>query len=241
MEVISTEQVGVFVGKAVLGKAVGHLVSRLTTQVIDRCSRRRIGEFVETFCTLVVSDCDEEQIRRQLDEIVNDDRKSEALFDAYRRVALSVSPILGPRIIALVMAKVIAENRQPSDDEERFLSVSERLSDTEFREARKYFEEFVRKCEQGKFGGRFCHEPSTFPEEVAGIDLWNDMGSWAAKLADTGFISRSIGVKTYRESYEGNGDEVTNVKLTTDLYYLGAYEVLADLIRRAEELSHPTP
>lgn len=89
------------------GKLLDKFGSSFRAHVVDRWSRRRAQEFLGEFC---------EEVSRQrggitsdaLDELltkmVEDEICSEILFDAYRRVALSKSRALGPRVIALLMA-----------------------------------------------------------------------------------------------------------------------------------------
>jgi hypothetical protein len=221
-----------------VGKAIDLLGKGFKAAVIERWSRKRAEAFVTAFCATVVKGTDAEEIDGQLAELMADEQKSQALFDAYRRVVMSASPVLGPRIIALVMARIVGENRQPTTEEDKLMTAAERMTDAELSEARDYFDKYVSTYDRK--GTSYYSKGED--EDSAGLDFWADWGSWAAKLASFGFIYSYIEVKTYRElDYdEGRvievGDDIRHVKLRNDLYYAAEYKDLAELITRAEKL-----
>lgn len=226
------------VGDYVVGKAVDVLSSTFKSGVIDRWSRRRAEEFVRTFCDLVCAGKSDEEIEPYLNAIVQDDAKSAALFDAYRRVALSASPVLGPRIIAIITARLVGEKRVPNYDEEKLLAAGERLNDAELIEARNWFNSYVVKLEQ-KDGSYF---DEGWPDTTGGIELWDGWGPWAAKLSLIGFIFQSIrpipkfDLTDDEESYR-TSQKVKDVGMATDMIYNSAYKELAELITRAEGMT----
>jgi hypothetical protein len=230
---------GALVGEYVAGKVVDVLGKKFKSGVIERWTRRRSEQFIRTFCDLVAEGKDDAEIEPFLTAIVEDEDKSAALFDAYRRVALSASPVLGPRIIALVTARIVSESRQPTVEEEKILSVAEKMTDAELSEARNQFDKYV--CKYERKGTSYFSEGSD--EDSAGIDFWADWGSWAAKLASLGFIHTYVEVKTYKEWQfdEGRvvevGDDIQQVKLRTDMYYAAEYKDLAELVTRAEGIA----
>jgi hypothetical protein len=227
------------VGEYLAGKGVDVLGKKFKTGVIERWTRRRAEQFVNTFCGLVTSDKSDDEIELYLTSIIEDEKKSEALFDAYRRVALSASPTLGPRIVALVTARIVGADRQPTAEEDKILSAAEKMTDVELIELRDWFGEHVSKLE--KKGTSYYSKGAD--EDSAGIDYWADWGSWAAKLAGFGFIYTYVEVKTYKDWQfdEGRvieeGDEIKQVKLRTDMYYAAEYKDLAELVTRAEGLA----
>ncbi|MGA2253347.1 MAG: hypothetical protein ABSG53_01690 [Thermoguttaceae bacterium] len=211
-----------FVGGYLADKALGRFCSLFKTNVIDRWSKRRAEEFDQTFCAQVGENHATEDLNDALDQIINDEAKSEALFDAYRRVALSASPTIGPRIIALITAKLVADGRWASSTEERLLAAAELLSDAEFVEAKDWFDRYVRKLDRPK--GTFFYDSGT-AEDVASVDLWDGWGAWAAKLGQLGFITHSIRIIANREDH----GELEPARLATDMYYDGAYQDLREL------------
>jgi hypothetical protein len=214
-----------FVGGVLADQAVGKLYSLFKTNVIERWSRKRAEEFVRAFCAAVTDGRDADDIQSRLDDMMADDVKSAALFDAYRRVSLSASPTLGPRIIALVTAKVIAESRNASPTEERIMAVSELLTDTEFVEAKNWYEKHVVKLL--KLHNSF--QDLGHEGDVASTDLWDGWGAWAAKLGQLGFITHTIRIIANHNHY-GEIIEMEKPRLATDMYYDIAYADLAALI-----------
>src|SRR6202043_1948719 len=121
---------------------VGHVASKVLdkfgssfrAQVIERCSRSRAQAFFNQFCDEVSRQCDgaaPQELEDTLTRIVEDEACSEILFDAYRRVALSRSRALGPRIIALLTAELVAERRGAGDLEDTIFTAAENLTDEE--------------------------------------------------------------------------------------------------------------
>lgn len=105
MDPISTLMVG-----HATGKFLDKLGSSFRTHVIDRWTRRRAEEFFEQFCKEVSSQNGAptpSELDEELTKLLEDEACSEVLFDAYRRVALSKSKILGPRIIAILTAEIV--------------------------------------------------------------------------------------------------------------------------------------
>jgi len=224
-----------FIGGVLAEKAFGKVTSLFKTNVIERWSRKRAEEFIRTFCDAVAEGRDTEDVLSQLNEIMADEAKSAALFDAYRRVSLSSSATIGPRIIALVTAKIVSQNRDASSEEERILSVSEQLNDAQFAEAKDWFERYVVNLPQpGSSFQDLGHE-----EDVASIDLWDGWGAWAAKLGQFGFITNSIRIIAEQNS-RGGIIEMQKPQLATDMYYDPAYTELVALINLATQTPNET-
>ena len=108
---------------------------KFKTLVIDRWARRRAEAFFATFLEELAATDDTGQplsnMEPMLAEMLIDDIKSQVLFDAYRRVSLSASPSLGPRIIAVLKARLIRQGRAAKPEEERLMMVAETFSDDE--------------------------------------------------------------------------------------------------------------
>ena len=228
MEPIST------LGGYLAGKAIDTLSSRFKTSVIERWSQQRAKAFVQAFCQKVVETWgvetgDDGRLESYLNDILQDEQKSAALFDAYRRVALAASPEIGPRVIALVTAKLVAENRSASADEEGVLAAAERLTDDELRQVKREFSRYVSRMKQRN--GFYVDE--TNADNTAGTDYWNDIGPWAGKLASLGLVS------DYSQLRERSLDygEQPRYELITYMSYAPAFALLAKLVEKAEPKS----
>jgi hypothetical protein len=213
------------VGGYLANKVAGQFCSLFKTNVIERWSRLRAEEFVATFCNAVADGGNPDDVSQLLDDMMADEKKTAALFDAYRRVALSTSMTIGPRIIALVTARAIAESRDVSPAEDQIMAVSELLTDAEFAEAKDWYDRYVVKLEQPHSS---FHDPG-HEDDVASTDLWDGWGAWAAKLGQCGFITHSIRIIANHNEYDGIV-EMEKPRLATDMHYDRAYADLASLI-----------
>ncbi len=208
-------------------KTVSFAFGQLKSKVLEHCTNRRMKEFLSTFCDAI--NCkDEEAICVRLDEIGADEKKSESLFDAYRRINLSASPKIGPRIIALITAKAINEDRRITDQEQLLLESAERLSDEELEFVLVSFEEIVKHHKESSSGGWFFEEE---PEDMACLDM--DEG-YEIKLRQLGFISCIIELSAVipgRPLDLEELSEINNPRLIKTIHYSKLYGELSDYIR----------
>lgn len=225
MDEITNQVIGI-VGGYVSGKSADALFASFRENVIERWSKKRAKEFVSTFCETIASGS-ESNIPECLDELFKDDRNSELLFDAYRRVTLSASPVIGPRIIAVVTAKIVSENRQPLESEEQILQAAGSLADFDFEEAKEYFDRFVSKM--SRVGNRWIDDG--FVEELCSgpSDFW-EIGAWAGKLGAIGFLGVSSHIHADSESVVHQGSFVTNAKIHQCIEYSAVFGELIELV-----------
>lgn len=117
--------------------AVGWLMKKFGTEVISRWTNYRAHAFIETFVAEVAktekAGGSVKGLEPLLEEIVKDKVKSELLFEAYRKVSLSASKEIGPRVIAVITARLVAESREATQDEEQMMWVAETFNDGELR------------------------------------------------------------------------------------------------------------
>ena len=206
--------------------ATEKVYSLFRTNVIERWSKRRADHFVQSFCEVVLEGSNEDQITDLLDEIMSNEHKSAALFDAYRRVSLSASPQIGPRIIAMVTAGIVLDERGANTEEERLLSLAECMTDDEFAEAKDWFDRYVQKKSESVGGFLDAGEP----ESTASTSLWEGWGSWAVNLQQYGFIQLHVRmIANTPESYT-EFETPYAPALATDMFYDGSYHELARLI-----------
>jgi len=189
------------------GKIYDGLKKSFKNNVIDRWSRWRSEKFLKTFYQEIfqlINLDNPQELNSYLDKIFQDEEMSEILFDAYRRVSLSRSKTIGPRIIAVVTAKLIYEKRCADTSEEILLTAAETLNDDEFVEF-EYFvstnkkhansknnEVYFDKSGNLKIKYRQEHFDSNFHPEteisISPINLTYEIGIWAIKMKNLGII-----------------------------------------------------
>jgi hypothetical protein len=187
------------------GDKITSLAERMIkTHVIERWTRKRAVEFYRTFCgELLDNKVDSASLEERLSELINDEAKSEILFEAYRLVCLSKSKAIGPRIIAVVVAEIVQRDAIANDEEEIILAAAETFSDDELLA----FRDEVRRLR--------ATQPSPTIQEITdtrSIDsnfsdthvetgagsLAEHYGPWAEKMRGLGLITESVRERTYR-------------------------------------------
>ena len=116
------------------GKLMEALGQRFQTEVIQRWTKPRAQNFFEAFCQEVLKESSVQNNGNAdvlLDMILEDDVRSEVLFDSYRRVCMARSRDMGPRIIGLLTAQVIANGAKATNSEEQIFMAAEQLTDDE--------------------------------------------------------------------------------------------------------------
>lgn len=234
--------------------AVGHVGGKLAdrfgrfmrTVVVDRARSRRAQEFVDAFCHAAAMDVQPDVLEEMLEEVLSDDLCQELLFDAYRRIALSASSSIGPRIIGLLMARTVGTRREPNEEEERVLTAATMLSDKELIAAeadwRSGLSGTVRREEHFRYekdGGERKIEYFVLdgaPGHNTGYEYWLLLGTWAGKLNSLGLTWTVDRVVPSPPSGNGHGSFDTSTALQTDLYYSAAYALLMDLIKRVHQM-----
>jgi hypothetical protein len=186
------------------------LTDKFKESVIARWTRFRATAFFEGFVkslqTEQAAGHEIPDVDKRLDAIIADENKSEILFDAYRRVCFTKSKTLGPRIIGLLTGQLVIEGRMATQAEECIFDAAESLSDIEFvdflKEYQEHYRRYVKRTEHtnevhssdkeltvsrnetelGKYGGA---DIGPFP--------WNEaFGSWAVKLNQCGLMTARI-------------------------------------------------
>lgn len=119
-----------------LAKGKEIFIEKIYSSVLDKVKNARaqvfFDQFIKEFVNEKTTGQDSDVLDRTLTRIHKNETAKELLYDAYRRVCLSASKNLGPRIIAILTAKLISEERMATEIEERFFLAAEQLSDTDF-------------------------------------------------------------------------------------------------------------
>ncbi len=241
------------------GKATDLLLESFKKNVIERWSKWRAEKFLKTFyseISLLLNSTDTEKLNSTLDLILQNEDRSEMLFEAYRRVSLSRSKNIGPRIIAVITAKIIHEARLATIAEEIILSAAEALNDDELIDFAGLVSEHKDKTngkneavffdDSGNLKIRWHKETldSNWHQKteisVSPLNLVSDLGRWAPKLKDFGIIQDEVIEKIwkYEEDSERHIDEAGQVrKITWWITINKEFFLLSDLINRFSDMS----
>ena len=241
------------------GHAAGKLIDRVTASfrvnVIERWSKRRAQHFFDEFCREVELEAAgerSEKLEPLLDQMLEDEHATELLFDAYRRVSLSRSKTIGPRVIGILTARLALENREPTGAEESMMDSAEQLYDDELIEYASFIRSYrqragddkqkdVTLCDRGILRIQWnCEQIDSnwhreFNVSLAPLNLDESCGSWATKMESLGMIQTDLTERKwdYREDSERHIDEDGSVReiswwiITWDTYFS-----FADLIDR---------
>lgn len=239
----------------VAGKLMDYLGSKFKTSVIERWGRHRAERFFDEFCREVeieLGGTESARLDDILSQILEDEGCSEVLFDAYRRVSLTKSKELGPRIIGIVTAELVVQKRTADDIEDTILLAAENLTDAELIQ----YATFVR--EQQARATAKTDKDVTFTDDgslkiewqkeqfdsnwrcetdisVAPLNLDECLGRWASKLKSYGILSDDIKERQweYKEDSERHVDEDGSVREISWLLYVPRASFrLADLVDR---------
>ena len=177
------------------------LGSKFKTLVIDRWSRRRAEAFFETFVEELAANDDTAQplsnMEPMLSEMLGDELKSKVMFDAYRRVSFSASPSIGPRIIAVLTARLIAGNREAEADEERLLLAAALLNDHELLSLCTYLSEHpLDRNHELKLADDADNSNWRREMRIGPVNLGGEVGNWCLKLQSTGLVVQDVVTKS---------------------------------------------
>lgn len=197
-----------FVVGHVASKLLDQLAATFRTHVIERWSYRRAHEFFEEFCfqlSVTTPVKTSTALENALARLTEDETCSQVLFDAYRRVTLARSRVLGPRVIAILTAELVIQRRPATEVEDTMFSAAESLADDELIA----FARFVRQQQEllSAQGGsemtetrlRIRWHDETFDSHAARqviatgpLDLNYALGRWAGKLRILGILTDDI-------------------------------------------------
>jgi hypothetical protein len=191
-----------FLAGHITGKLLDKLGVTFKTHVVDRWSRRRAEVFFEEFCAVIGagSAATAAEIAARLTRTIEDESCSEVLFDAYRRVTLARSRNLGPRIIALLTAEIVAQHRIADDVDDSIYLAAENLTDGELLECERFVRQQQDKSQRGEYGLRIMWNEDSFDSmwhretsiSTAPLDLNEAIGRWATKLKMYGLLADDV-------------------------------------------------
>jgi hypothetical protein len=237
-----------------IGKPVGtYLAKKFGTAVIERWTKHRAEQFFTGFVEAVGeelrSGTESRAVDAALDALLEDQNRSEVLFDAYRRVCFSTSKNLGPRIIGLLTGEIVNEGRMANSIEDSVFKAAELLSDRELIEFFKKYGEYRKKAE-GVLDTKqeFCMlggcvivrwlEENVFDDGLSNRDCeigsfpWEEaLGAWALKLHHAGLLNTRTQQSIRNLRNYGHDPYIQLTVLTTVTFEASCAELSRLLIR----------
>ncbi|MBU9643535.1 hypothetical protein [Burkholderia gladioli] len=224
-------------------------------KVIERWSQYRADKFYEAFLYEVAKQADSKFQSASLDDLLEKigkrDTATSAIWDAYRHVCLSASKEIGPRVIGLLVAEIVQEDRTADESEERLFQAAENLTDADFES----FIEFLKTAERHSADSSFGHWRRTAEpiylidkqeawadyeqgalESPTPINLGDLLGLWAARLRSLGIVldDRVEHTEKIREDSERYIDSDQRYRVIRDFLVISKDgERLARLVERA--------
>jgi len=145
--VVTTAVAAVAAADFALDKIKDAFFDTVKDKVIGRWSEHRARQFFEAFIDEVRKEEDvlttSAQLNDMLQLVANNDERTSAIFDAYRRVALSASKDIGPMVIGLLTARIVLEDRGADEIEEMVFEGAEVLNDRDLTSLQAWMNEFV--------------------------------------------------------------------------------------------------
>jgi hypothetical protein len=196
--------------------SISWLANKFKTSIIEKWSRRRAEAFFETFVERLsfIDACNGplKEIEPLLLELLENEQNSEIMFEAYRTVCLSASASLGPRIIAVITARLIGEGRKALPEEERMLMVAESFGDQDLIDLADYLSTHALKnyeIDLGRDTEDLNYWGSSHTSRIGPMNLGEEVGNWCLKLANCGLVVQDIAKESlkYREDSEHHIDE----------------------------------
>ncbi|VWC31842.1 hypothetical protein BLA23254_06397 [Burkholderia lata] len=185
--------------------------------IVARWSTRRADQFLSAFVEEVRKEADvrttSADLNHLLKAIAQKEKHTSALFDAYRRVALSASRKIGPQVIGVLVARILLQDRDVTDEDEQIFEAAEAMNDRDFdrffawmkyaREEPSYVELLqtwsMEGCEgaqasilvQGMTGPDTSFNDFDLYMPDAPFNLYRSVGPFAVKLANCGLLEES--------------------------------------------------
>lgn len=148
--------------------------------------------------------------------------RANSFFDAYRRVCLSKSKTIGPRLIGLLTGEIIAECRMASPTEECIFEAGELMSDADFMEFMNGYRELRedKKCVVNSWGSFQvswnCEGSGYFGNSIDVSPFpWDEaLGRWAVKLNAVGLLDVSMKQTTEQSRSDPSEGVETSIEST---------------------------
>lgn len=197
-------------------RAIDAVVDKVAAAIIRPCAERRGHAFFHKLAEVLAGQVDgqvsPEAVGAALDRVMADDPARETVYEFYRKSVLSRSRETGPRLLALLAARLVQERRIATEAENEVAEVAETCTDDDLKHFLAYFArimggegltdaERVRKESSG-YLVRLRREtgasdwPFFLPTNP--LSLYSELGAWAAKFERAGAVKQRIKVDAHR-------------------------------------------
>jgi len=191
-------------------EAVKMVVQYVKEKVIGRWSEHRAEKFFHAFLDEVRKETDvryeSADLNDMLRKVAATDKQTTALFDAYRRVALSSSKDIGPMIIGMLTAMIVLQDRDATADEELIFQGAEILNDRDFHELHEWLATTSSKNSEEVEKGELRVLVKTGPLQPVGdsmsrmasgiddipLDIAREVGIFSLKLKNIGLMADTM-------------------------------------------------
>lgn len=243
-------------GSAALGYVAPSVIERIIDEVggaiLKGCSDRRTHAYFGQLAASLGEDIPEPdrpaRIRAALERVASREETRETVHEYYRMSVLSRSKELGPRVLALLAARMIREQREPTAVEHQIAEAAETCTDGELRAFQSYYASMDAKARQKPEDGVgrsvFLSQNGVISVGIGGganasvgpTSLANEVGSWAAKFERAGAVEQDVEL-SIRERRTTSWDDPDGFDRRTDctLHLLGACRELAVLLPLAQD------
>jgi len=231
----------------VAGKFIDRMAKSFRLNVIERWSKHRSQQFFEQFCReveLELAGGKSDKLELMLDQMLENETTTEFLFDSYRRVSLSRSKTVGPRVIGIISARLALQQRELTEVEETILDAAEQLYDDELIKFSEFCCEHRHRATNEKEKDVILSNDGILrikwnSEQIDSnwnrdsdvslepLNLTDCYGGWAAKMQSLGILKTDLTEKrwNYEEDSERHIDQKGTVReiswwvLTFDKYF----------------------
>jgi hypothetical protein len=236
-----------YVGQRVIDAAVDKLAAAVVRPCAERRAHAYFHQLAEALATETGESDNAEAINAALDRVMKRDSARETVFEFYRQSVLSRSKEVGPRLLALLAARLVGEDRKPTAAEQQVAEIAEACTDDDLAQFAAYFAtitggtsskhaERVRAVPAG-YLVRLDQETSdsNWPSAMrAGpLNLASELGGWAAKFERAGAIEQHI--ETSSKEYEEDSERHIDMpgvlhRIEWSAFFGDACRELAELI-----------
>jgi hypothetical protein len=239
----------------VAGKVVDITLEHAYRDLLQRWSSYRARKYFESFKTAIAeenlgngSSTDLIELLKKCD---SNDEISSVLFDAYRRVVLCSSREIGPRIIGIVTARIILDERVANEYEERIFMAAESLSDSELQDFQVTADSWEGRLTEGTDGivsdrgllriklhaEQIDSNSSNKEADMSPINLAEELGLWALKLKNIGILWERNAERTWSYSEDSERRIFADGTVREVIWYVEMplqYLQLRDLITKVK-------
>lgn len=213
------------------------VVDSFASAIIRPCAERRAHAYFRKLAEEVagtdVTDDQPELIAAALDAVTKKETARETVFEFYRHSVLSRSREIGPRLLALIAARLINADRKPTVAEQEVAEIAEACTDEDFSEFAAYYQS-LRKGSTPKHSERVRVVPAGYlvllnyngsdssdSSSTVGagpLNLSTELGRWAAKMEHVGAVQQLIETAAERHGiiFDERGDTEAGTRYRTE-------------------------